>query len=167
MEKKKPTHSLGAIKAAFFTVGMTTHKCPSCDDPMVHEVRPFPAEYKAHSAPCDVEAWWCDSCGDGVLDGPALAAHERAYFELRAEVDSVLTPAQVAEVRQRTGLSQRAAGALLGGGPRAFQKYECGSQVVSVPMARLLQLLAKDPSRVQELPGYTRPSARGRRRATP
>jgi HTH-type transcriptional regulator / antitoxin MqsA len=57
----------------------------------------------------------------------------------------------VAAVREKPGLSQRKAGEILGGGPRAFQKYESGSQAVSAPMSNLLRLLAKDPSRLQEL----------------
>jgi len=56
-------------------------------------------------------------------------------------------------IRERLQLSQRRAGELLGGGPRAFQKYESGSQQVSVPMTNLLRLLAKDPKRLAELSG--------------
>ncbi|MBX7115564.1 MAG: type II toxin-antitoxin system MqsA family antitoxin [Myxococcaceae bacterium] len=48
-------------------------------------------------------------------------------------------------------LSQRRAGKLWGGGPRAFQKYEAGTQQVSVPMTNLLRLLARDPRRLHEL----------------
>jgi HTH-type transcriptional regulator/antitoxin MqsA len=51
------------------------------------------------------------------------------------------------------GLSQRKASELLGGGPRAFQKYESGTQALSVAMSHLLRLLAKDPARLRELTG--------------
>jgi HTH-type transcriptional regulator/antitoxin MqsA len=57
----------------------------------------------------------------------------------------------VASIRERLKLSQRRAGELLGGGPRAFQKYESGEQQVSVPMANLLRLLDKDPRRLADL----------------
>jgi len=53
------------------------------------------------------------------------------------------------------GLSQRKAGELLGGGPRAFQKYESGKQAVSVPMNNLLRLLSNDPSRLHEIESST------------
>ena len=59
----------------------------------------------------------------------------------------------VNSVRERLGLSQRRAGEVLGGGPRSFQKYESGTQAVSVPMSLLLTLLSNDPSRLNELPG--------------
>ena len=63
----------------------------------------------------------------------------------------MLKPIDVARVRKSLGLNQRKAGQLLGGGPRAFQKYESGTQAVSVPMSNLLRLLAADPSRLQEI----------------
>jgi HTH-type transcriptional regulator/antitoxin MqsA len=89
-------------------------------------------------------------------------------LELKAEVDEVLGPTQVAEVREKLGLSQRKAGELLGGGPRAFQKYESGKQAVSVPMSNLLRLLDRDPRRLREIapdgPGLRR-SATPRRSA--
>jgi len=58
-----------------------------------------------------------------------------------------------AHIRERLKLSQRRAGELLGGGTRAFQKYESGGQQVSVPMANLLRLLDRDPRRLAEITG--------------
>jgi HTH-type transcriptional regulator/antitoxin MqsA len=107
--------------------------------------------YRDHEKRIKTQGWWCTSCEEAILDGKALGARERAFLELKAEVDEVLGPKQVAEVRAKLGLSQRKAGELLGGGPRAFQKYESGKQAVSVPMSNLLQLLGNEPSRVDEL----------------
>ncbi len=67
----------------------------------------------------------------GADEGSTLQAAERAFVQLRAEVDGVLLPEQVAEVRGKLRISQREAGRLLGGGPRAFQKYESGKVPVS------------------------------------
>ena len=64
-------------------------------------------------------------------------------------------------MREALGLSQRKAGEILGGGPRAFQKYESGKQAVSVPMSHLLRLLARDPSRLKELEATKSKSAPG------
>jgi DNA-binding transcriptional regulator YiaG len=85
----------------------------------------------------------------------------RAFLELKAEVDGVLGPKDVARVREKLGLSQRKAGEPLGGGPRAFYKYERGEQAVSLPMSHLLRLLENDPGRIAEL----KRGARGRVRA--
>jgi HTH-type transcriptional regulator/antitoxin MqsA len=80
-----------------------------------------------------------------------MAVVDRTLLELRAEVHGVLKPDEVRAIRLRLKLSQRKAGELLGGGPRAFQKYESGEVLVSKPMAQLLRLLERDPRRLKEL----------------
>jgi len=49
------------------------------------------------------------------------------------------------------GLSQRKAGARLGGGPRSFQKCESGTDQVTKAMANLLRLLDRHPTMIKEL----------------
>jgi HTH-type transcriptional regulator/antitoxin MqsA len=44
----------------------------------------------------------------------------------------------------------------LGGGPRAFQKYESGADWVTKAMANLLRLLDRDPSGIAALASVTR-----------
>jgi HTH-type transcriptional regulator/antitoxin MqsA len=128
-------------------------RCPECGGVMVHETRADSVAYRDATRPVRVLGWWCRACGEAILEGGALQARERAFATLKAEVEQVMGPAEVATVRGRLGLSQRKAGELLGGGPRAFQKYESGEQAVSVPMSRLLTLLANDPARLRELGG--------------
>ncbi|MGB8296805.1 MAG: type II TA system antitoxin MqsA family protein [Polyangia bacterium] len=110
----------------------------------------------------------CTQCGEAILAGKPLLARDRAFQQLKADVDQVLGPDEVARVRETLRLSQRRAGEVLGGGPRAFQKYESGKQAVSVPMSNLLRLLARDPARLREIASARpRPLARhsGRRAA--
>jgi len=118
---------------------------------MRQEERDDVLTYKGREKVIRSFGWWCAECGEGILDGEALAKSEKAFVELKSEVDEVLTSSQVAEVRQKLGLSQREAGKVLGGGPRSFQKYEAGAQPVSTPMSNLLRLLANDPGRLREL----------------
>jgi HTH-type transcriptional regulator/antitoxin MqsA len=108
-------------------------------------------DYKGTKKKIKTLGLWCESCGEAILTGEPLLAHERAFLELKAEVDDVMGPKEVAQARQALKLSQRKAGVLLGGGPRAFQKYESGKQAVSTPMSNLLRLLANDPSRLHEI----------------
>jgi HTH-type transcriptional regulator/antitoxin MqsA len=108
-------------------------------------------EYKGYTTKIRTTGWWCGSCGEGILDAEALKVSERAFLNLKAEVDGLLSPDEVAAIRKRVRLSQRKAGELLGGGPRAFQKYESGEVMVSAAMSNLLRLLDKDPGRVKEL----------------
>jgi HTH-type transcriptional regulator/antitoxin MqsA len=108
-------------------------------------------EYKGIKRTIKTLGWWCTRCGEAILSGEPLVAHEKSFQQLKAEVDQVMGPAEVARARAALGLSQRKAGELLGGGPRAFQKYESGKQAVSVPMSNLLRLLANEPSRLREI----------------
>jgi HTH-type transcriptional regulator/antitoxin MqsA len=118
---------------------------------MKYETRDDSVEYHGRTKAFKSTGWWCTSCDEAILEGPELEKAERAFVELRAEVDAVLLPEQVAAIRAKLKLSQREAGKLLGGGPRAFQKYEAGTTPVSAPMNNLLLLLANDPKRLDEL----------------
>lgn len=128
-----------------------TQPCPECGSKMTFKAKTDELEYKGHTTKIRTKGWWCDSCGEGILDSEALKASERAFLALKAEVDGLLSPEEVASIRKRLGLSQRRAGELLGGGPRAFQKYEAGQVMVSAPMNNLLRLLDRDPKRMEEL----------------
>jgi len=118
-----------------------TQPCPSCGGTMRFERHEDVLVYQGHEKRIKTQGWWCSACEEAILDGQALSERELAFLEFKAEVDEVLGPAEVAAVRKKLGLSQRKAGELLGGGPRAFQKYESGKQAVSVPMSNLLRLL--------------------------
>lgn len=138
--------------------------CSSCGGAMRHETREDFVEYKEHRKAFKVSGWWCTSCDEAIFEGPELEAAERAFVELRAEVEAVLLPEEIAEIRQKLHLSQREAGKILGGGPRAFQKYEAGSVPVSAPMNNLLLLLGKDPKRLDELRKLQAKSEKGTKR---
>jgi HTH-type transcriptional regulator/antitoxin MqsA len=102
----------------------TTQFCPECGGIMRYERRDDVLTYKTEERTRRTLAWWCDQCGEAIFAGKALLARDRAFQQLKADVDQVLGPAEVAKVRARLHLSQRRAGEVLGGGPRAFQKYE-------------------------------------------
>lgn len=126
-------------------------RCHECGAVMRRGARDVPYSYKGETIQVKQPGWYCTGCDEGVLDGADMAATESAFVDLKARVDGVLSPSQVRQIRQKLRLSQRKAGALLGGGPRAFQKYEKGTAMVSQPMSNLLRLLAKDPKRLREL----------------
>ncbi len=131
----------------------TRRDCPVCGtkNAMVLEARNVPVRYKEHQREHLVTTWWCTKCGEGILEPEMLAENERRFVELRAQVDNVLLPEQVRAIRERLGISQREAGKLLGGGVRAFQKYESGEVPVSSAMKHLLVLLGNEPARLQEI----------------
>jgi len=126
-------------------------RCHECGSDMVRDTRPHDVDYKGRSVTVQQSGWYCTGCKEVVVDGTDMTVLEDAFVRLKAEVDGILTPAEVTRIRKHLGLSQRQAGALLGGGPRSFQKYESGTDWVTRAMANLLRLLDKDPSRLAEL----------------
>lgn len=70
----------------------------------------------------------------------------------RIEVEP-LTPADIRHIRESLGLTQIEAGELLGGGVRAFQKYESGTVTPAAPTLSLLRILGADATALGTLTG--------------
>lgn len=115
------------------------------------DVRPVIVRYKGHERTIDQPGWYPEDNDEGVLEGEDLLPSSEALREIKAEIAKLPGPEEIRRIRQRLGLSQRRAGEVLGGGPRAFQKYESGEVVISRPMANLLKLLDREPVRLAEL----------------
>ena len=64
-----------------------------------------------------------------------------------------MTPEEIHAIRESLGLSQVQAGELLGGGPRAFSKYESGTIRPAASVVNLLRLLETDPAAIETLGG--------------
>ena len=62
-----------------------------------------------------------------------------------------LEPEEIRAIRKCLGLSQAEAGELLGGGPRAFTKYESGIVKPAAAVVTLLRLLEQDPAMIRKL----------------
>ena len=114
------------------------------------DVRAFAVRYRAREIVVDLPGWYPDDNSDALHVGNDMAAADAALAALKIEVRKELA-AYVAAVRKKLKLSQRQAGDLIGGGPRAFQKYESGEVEPSEAMLKLLRLLENDPARLDEL----------------
>src|SRR5438552_1875887 len=68
-----------------------------------------------------------------------------------------LSPSEIRRIRERFGLSQSEAGELLGGGPRAFSKYESGTIKPSAAIANLLRAIDANPAALSMLAGRKLP----------
>ncbi len=137
--------------------------CPACGGRMVRETRRRTISYRKHSVEIAQPAWWCRNCDEGVLDAKDSAVADRAFATLKARTEGVLDPAAITRIRTRLKLTQRRAGKLLGGGARAFQRYESGAVVVSQPMSNLLMLLDAQPALLSRLIGRSTAAAQQKR----
>jgi Antitoxin component of bacterial toxin-antitoxin system, MqsA len=71
----------------------------------------------------------------------------------RAATQTELTPQEIRRIREGLGLSQMDAGEVLGGGPRAFAKYESGSTKPSAAIIKTLKMLEAHPGTLEALTG--------------
>ena len=122
--------------------------CPLSGQPMRRDVRPFTIAYKGRSRTFDMPGWYSNAGDESVFTRADLKVSDRHLATLKAEVENLAGPDEVARLRRRFRLSQAEAGRILGGGPRAFQKYESGEVVASRGMTNLLRLLARHPDEI-------------------
>lgn len=64
--------------------------CPQCAGAMSYEQHDEVLEYQRRARTLRTLGWWCSRCGEGILTGEALLAHETAFQALKAEVDHAL-----------------------------------------------------------------------------
>jgi len=94
----------------------------------------------------EVPGWYPEGDGDSIHSGAELQAIDQAYLELRAAY-----AARVKAVRKKLGLTQEEAGRIIGGGRRAFQKYERGTMQPSEAAIGLIEILDRHPEEVTTL----------------
>jgi HTH-type transcriptional regulator / antitoxin MqsA len=125
---------------------MTTNPiCPKTGAPMRYSLRPMVLTYKEESITFDMPGWYCDDCEESIHTGKDMKISDRMLNRLKARSEGLLEPKEIRSIRKKLRLSQEAAGLLIGGGPRAFQKYESGDMLPSRAVSSALVLLDHDP----------------------
>ena len=119
---------------------------PETGAPLHRDVRPLTLTYKGQSITFDMPGWYGERPDEGVFDPEDMKISDRALNRLKARTDGLLEPEEIRRIRKRLRLTQEAAGPLIGGGPRAFQKYETGDLLPSRAISSALALLDHDPS---------------------
>jgi len=130
---------------------MTNPVCPRTGAPMHREVRPITLTYRGKSITFDMPGWYCEASDESIHTGADMKVSDRALNRLKAQADGLLEPIEIRRIRKKLGLTQEQAGQLIGGGPRAFQKYETGDLLPSRAISSALALLDHDPSAITVL----------------
>jgi HTH-type transcriptional regulator/antitoxin MqsA len=130
---------------------MTNPVDPETGAPLHRDVRPLTLTYKGESITFDMPGWYGDEPDQGVFDPEDMKVSDRALNRLKARTEGFLEPEEIRRIRKKLGLSQEAAGELIGGGPRAFQKYETGDSLPSRAISSALTLLDHDPKTLDVL----------------
>jgi len=130
---------------------MTNPVCPETGAPMHRDVRPVTLTYKGESITFDMPGWYSESSEEGIHTGIDMKVSDRALNRLKARTEGLLEAEEIRRIRKKLGLSQVDAGEVIGGGPRAFQKYEAGDLLPSKAISSALALLDHDPAALRVL----------------
>ena len=125
--------------------------CPETGAPMHRDTRPMTLAYKGESLTFDMPGWYCDTSEESIHTGADMKISDRMLNRLKARNEGLLAPEDIRQIRKKLGLSQAAAGEVIGGGPRAFQKYEAGDLLPSRAISSALLLLDHDPAALRVL----------------
>ncbi len=125
---------------------MTNPVCPETGAPMHRDARPITLTYKGKSVTFDMPGWYSDSSTEGIHTGKDLRVSDRKLNLLKARAEKLLEPSEIRRIRKKLQLSQEEAGIMIGGGSRAFQKYEAGDLLPSRAISSALALLNHDPA---------------------
>lgn len=125
--------------------------CPETGALMHRDVRPMTLEYKGHSVTFPMPGWYCDTSEESLHTGEDMKVSDRMLNRLKARSEGLLEPEEIRRIRKKLGLNQARAGELIGGGPRAFQKYEAGDLAPSRAISSALALLDHDPRSLRVL----------------
>lgn len=112
---------------------------------MERDVRPMTFTYRGESMTVDMPGWYCRKCDESLHIGVDMKVSDHALTVMKARVEGVLEPSAIRRVRKKLRLTQKEAGRLIGGGPNAFQKYECGDVLASHAISSALRLLDANP----------------------
>jgi len=106
--------------------------------------------YMGMTKQVEIEGWFPDDDGDGLLMGDDSLPLDKALAELKAAYLKQ-TKALAKKVRASTGLTQKDASLLLTGSPNSFSKYERGVAQPSWPTYVLLKLLDRQPKLIETI----------------
>ncbi len=118
---------------------------PETGAPLHRDVRPLTLTFKGESITFDMPGWYGDQTDDGIFDPEDMKISDRALNRLKARSEGLLEPEEIKRIRKKLRLTQEAAGNLIGGGARAFQRYEAGDLLPSRAISSALVLLDRDP----------------------
>lgn len=111
-------------------------------------VRMMTVRYAIYSKDVEVPGWYPDGDGDAIHTGKDLKEWNSIYLQMRTDYAK-----RIRGLRNRLGLTQEEAGRVLGGGKRAFQKYETGKTPPSDAAVALIEVLDRHPEEVETLKG--------------
>lgn len=118
---------------------------------LTRDIRNITLTYRGHSKTFPMPGWYPADNDEGTFTDEDMKVYDRALNQLKAEAENLLLPNDIRSIRKKLKLTQVQAGTILGGGKKAFQKYESGEILPSRAISNLLKLLALNPNLLKSL----------------
>lgn len=136
---------------------MNFETCPVCgSEHMEKQIISQDFEYKGRKKIIDgCEIIVCKGCGESFSTDESSKRIEKRIRDFHREVDGLLTSKQIVKIRKSLGFTQKGFGELLGGGTKAFAKYESSVLTQSKAMDNLIRVLDEYPEAIKALRGQS------------
>ena len=121
---------------------------------LVRDARPMTISYAGHQLTFSMPGWYPKDNDEGTFTDDDMKVYDKALNQLKAESEHLnfnFLPMEIRAIRKKLKLTQVQAGTILGGGKKAFQKYESGEILPSRAISNLLRVLAVQPSLLQTI----------------
>ncbi len=124
--------------------------CDICGEDTVEEITITKFfEYKGESLTIDdYKLFQCSSCCEQFINESYYKTIEHQIRDLHRKVDGLYTSSEIKKIRESLNYTQDAFGKILGGGAKAFARYENGSVTQSKPMNNLLKIIHAYPTSI-------------------
>lgn len=135
---------------------MSKKNCPICCDGTLI-INPKDESNSDKAKPLKIKQLHvkCTTCGDDILKLIQTNSNKQISRDFYAEINGLLTSAEVRKIRKQLNLTQKDAARLCGGGPNAFSRYERGKATLLRSTSNLLRLLSRHPEEVEYLKNYS------------
>lgn len=127
--------------------------CPICGSNHIEkQITSEIFEYKGHKKTIDgCEKIVCEDCDAAFFTDETSKRNEKIIRDFHREIDGLLTSSEIIKIRKALGFTQQAFGDILGGGPKAFAKYESCVLTQSKAMDNLIRMVDAIPENIDFL----------------
>jgi HTH-type transcriptional regulator/antitoxin MqsA len=129
------------------------NECLVCGSTAIQRiVRTEIFEYKGKKIPIeDYAVIHCNACEEDVAEPESRERSIPILRDAQRLIDNFLTSKAIKSIRKSFTMTQEQFGELLGGGEKAFARYETGKVLQSRPMDNLLRILSEHPETIDTL----------------
>lgn len=131
----------------------TLKKCPICGEgKLTKKIIDETFNYKGRKVTVpDYVIYECEECGEAIVDKNSLKKAGKKLSSFKREAEGLLTPEEIKKIRKKFNFSQELMGEILGGGKKAFARYEAGNLCQSRAMDNLLRIIDAYPFTIKIL----------------